>query len=88
MSCFGRGLNVPRAQSVSFAAARQRMPARADQIARLLDELGLARVNVLGMGWDRVGAAHGFRVMSDGLHLNDVGAQIVADTVVEFIRSE
>ena len=38
-------------QSVSFAAARQRMPARADQIARLLDELGLARVNVLGMGW-------------------------------------
>ena len=42
---------------------------------------------VLGMGWDRVGAAHGFRVMSDGLHLNDVGAQIVADAIVEFIRS-
>ena len=48
----------------------------------------IVKHHVLGMVWDRVGAAHGFRVMSDGLHLNDVGAQIVADTVVEFIRSE
>ncbi len=38
-------------QGVSFAAARQRMAARAGLVAGLLDALGLARVNVLGMGW-------------------------------------
>ena len=38
-------------RGVSFAAARQRMAARAGLIVGLLDALGLARVNVLGMGW-------------------------------------
>lgn len=39
----------------------------------------------LGWGWDRIAAANGFAVLTDGIHLNDRGAAVAADLIARWL---
>ncbi|GMH72095.1 hypothetical protein TrST_g750 [Triparma strigata] len=57
-----------------------------------VDNFGDAKVSIalkrlVGMGYDACGEPFGLAIMCDALHLNDTGAKIVADAVVEWIGS-
>jgi hypothetical protein len=42
----------------------------------------------LGIGLDRIGRWHGFRVHTEGLHLASPGGLVAADLVEEFLNGE
>ncbi len=42
---------------------------------------------VLGQSLDAISRRHGYRLLTDGIHLNSAGAAIVADAIETFIRS-
>lgn len=50
-------------------------------------KLAVAQAYLLGRSWDCCGARLGMRVMSDGLHLNDVGGKIVAALVGDWLAN-
>lgn len=39
----------------------------------------------LGWGWERIAAANGFAVLTDGIHLNDRGAAVAADLIAGWL---
>lgn len=45
----------------------------------------MAQRYLLGRSYDQVGARYGYRLLSDGLHLNGAGAAIVADLIAQFL---
>jgi len=48
---------------------------------------GIIKHYLLRKSWDKIGSDSGFDLHVDYLHLNTEGAQMVADLVIEFIRS-
>lgn len=50
--------------------------------------LSLAQRYLLGRSFDAIGAANGYQLLSDGLHLNRRGAAILADQIRRFVISD
>jgi len=48
----------------------------------------LLRRFLLRQSFDRIGAANGFYLLSDGLHFNDYTAQIVVELVASWLESD
>lgn len=48
-------------------------------------KLAVAQKYLLGQSWDGCGARLGMRVMSDGLHLNDVGGKILSALIGDWL---
>ncbi|MBN1686507.1 MAG: SGNH/GDSL hydrolase family protein, partial [Spirochaetales bacterium] len=53
---------------------------------RALMMRGVLKRYVLGQSWNRIGASNGFSLHTDHLHLNETGADMVAELVLDFIR--
>jgi lysophospholipase L1-like esterase len=51
-------------------------------------QVALAQVHrfLLGRSLDEIGARHGYRLLSDGVHLNTRGATVVADLIGEYLK--
>jgi lysophospholipase L1-like esterase len=67
------------------AAVRAEPPYRSAPFANRQIAESLLQRYLLGRSFDRIGARYGYRLLSDGLHLNSRGAGIVADVVARHL---
>lgn len=51
-----------------------------------LIELAMFRRYILGKTWDEIARIHGFHTVTDFIHLNSIGAQMIADLICQWIE--
>jgi len=60
-------------------------PVPVTDFMRIVPEMAI-RVHLFGQGYESVSAKNGMHVLSDALHLNETGAQIVARLVLDWLQ--
>jgi acyl-CoA thioesterase I len=71
---------------VSYLAENPANPVHDFAKTRSLMMASIVRHYLLGQSWDRIGEINGFALHTDHLHLNSVGAQMIAELIVGFAR--
>jgi lysophospholipase L1-like esterase len=70
------------------AALRALPPSRPRPPANVMVASAQARHFLLGRSFDAIGEGYGYRLLSDGIHLNGRGAALVADVVESYLRQQ
>jgi len=74
-------------QMVAYLESNPGSPKYPYQRSRLPMIFSLFKHYLLGRSWDSIAEQAGFRLHSDYLHLNSTGARMVADMILQFIKS-
>jgi lysophospholipase L1-like esterase len=70
------------------ATLRAQPPGRPRAPANVMVGYAMARRFLLGRSFDEIGEGYGYRLLSDGIHLNGRGASVVADVVESYLRGQ
>ena len=70
------------------AALRALPPARSRTPANRMVGYAQAQHFLLGRSFDQIGERYGYRLLSDGIHLNSRGAAVVADVVESYLHGQ
>jgi lysophospholipase L1-like esterase len=82
-----RGIRVlPLHERLVALLPEDHAPAPFDGTRRLMGA-ALVRRAVLRQAWSQVSAANGLAVLTDGIHLNDRGAAVVADLIEAWLTA-
>ena len=67
---------------------RAQPPSHPRPPANVMVGLAQAQHFLLGRSFDEIGERYGYRLLSDGMHLNGRGAAVVADVVESYLRAQ